>query len=135
VRLWTGDADEQAAARAAGIEAERGRMMVDAVTREAELDEVTDALLLTDSDDFNALAAAELRTELGHEHVQRLAPHPDAPYLLPPVHERGLLPSYDEMAQAFAEGAQVVATKGAGGGISLSFVTAAPTADTAHGPR
>ena len=55
VRVWTGDTDEQAAARAAGLEADRGRMMVDAVTREAELEEVTDALLLTSSDDFNAL--------------------------------------------------------------------------------
>ena len=40
-------------------------MMVDAVDREAELEEVTDALLLTRSDDFNAVAAAELRGELG----------------------------------------------------------------------
>jgi hypothetical protein len=125
VRLWTGDADEQAAARAAGIDADRGRMMVDAVTREAELDEVTDALLLTPSDDFNALAAAELRTELGHEHVQRLAPHPDAPYLVSPAHESGLLPSFDELTQAFADGARVVATQRAGGAISLSFVKSA----------
>jgi NhaP-type Na+/H+ or K+/H+ antiporter len=135
VRLWTGDADAQAAARAAGMDADRGRMMVDAVTREAELDEVTDALLLTDSDDFNAMAAAELRAELGYEHVQRLAPHPDAPYLVPPAHEGGLLPSYDNLTQAFADGAQVVATKGAGGAISLSFVSAAPTPDTAHTSR
>jgi hypothetical protein len=126
VRLWTGDADEQAAARAAGLPADRGRLMVDAMAREAELDEVTDALLLTASDDFNALAAAELRAELGHEHVQRLAPHPDAPYLVPPVHERGLLPSYDELERAFADGGQVVATQRAGGAISLSFVTPPP---------
>jgi hypothetical protein len=121
VRVWTGDVDEQAAARAAGLEADRGRMMVDAVTREAELDEVTDALLLTSSDDFNALAAAELRTELGHEHVQRLAPDPHSPFLVPPIHERGLLPSYAEMARAFADGAEVVARQGSGGTITLSF--------------
>jgi NhaP-type Na+/H+ or K+/H+ antiporter len=126
VRLWTGDANEQAAARAAGLEADRGRMMVDAVTREAELDEVTDALLLTSSDDFNALAAAELRTELGHEHVQRLSPDPHSPYLVPPQHEAGLLPSYEELARAFADGAQVVATRGRGGALRLSFVTPAP---------
>ena len=99
VRVWTGDADEQAAARAAGLEADRGRMMVDAVTREAELDEVTDALLLTRNDDFNALAAEELRIELGHAHVQRLAPDPDAPVLVPPHHETGLLLSYAEMSE------------------------------------
>ncbi|HSD81529.1 MAG TPA: cation:proton antiporter [Solirubrobacteraceae bacterium] len=124
VRVWTGDAGEQAAARAAGLEADRGRMMVDAVNREAELDEVTDALLLTRSDDFNALAAEELRVELGHEHVQRLAPHPDAPFLVPPAHESGLLLSYAEMSERFAGGAQLVAETTRAGTIGLFFVEA-----------
>jgi hypothetical protein len=115
VRVWTGDAAEQAAARAAGLEADRGRMMVDAVTREAELDEVTDALLLTRSDDFNALAAEELRVELGHAHVQRLAPDPEAPVLVPPAHEGGLLPTYAEMDRRIAEGARIAAELGRGG--------------------
>ena len=109
VRVWTGDADEQTAARAAGLEADRGRMMVDAVNREAELDEVTDALLLTSSDDFNALAAEQLRVELGHGHVHRLAPDPNAPVLVPPSHERDLLPSYAEMSRSFAAGNRFVA--------------------------
>jgi NhaP-type Na+/H+ or K+/H+ antiporter len=124
VRVWTGDADEQAAARAAGLEADRGRMMVDAVTREAELDEVTDALLLTGSDDFNALAAEQLRVELGHDHVQRLAPDPDAPFLIPPVHEAGLLLTYAEMSEHFAGGAQLVAELGPAATIRLYFVRA-----------
>jgi NhaP-type Na+/H+ or K+/H+ antiporter len=119
VRMWTGDAREREAARAAGVEADRGRMMVDAITREAELDEVTDAFLLTRSDDFNALAAAELRVELGHQHVHRLAPHPDAPYLLPPAREDGLLPSYDELAQALAGGAMVTISTAPGGALQL----------------
>ena len=122
VRLWTGDAGEREAARAAGLEADRGRMMVDAVTREAELDEVTDAFLLTRSDDFNALAAAELRVELGHQHVQRLAPDPEAPFLVAPAREPGLLPGYDELAQAFAEGARVTIVTAPGGAIELRFV-------------
>ena len=122
VRLWTGDAGEREAARAAGLEANRGRMMVDAVTREAELDEVTDAFLLTRSDDFNTLAAAELRAELGHQHVQRLAPDPDAPFLMPPAREPGLLPGYDELAQAFAEGAEVTVVTAPGGAIELRIV-------------
>ena len=122
VRVWTGDIDEQAAARAAGLEADRGRMMVDAVTREAELEEVTDALLLTSSDDFNALAAEELRVELGHDHVQRLAPDPDSPFLVPPVHEDGLLLSYAEMSEHFADGAELVAETTRAGTIRLSFV-------------
>jgi NhaP-type Na+/H+ or K+/H+ antiporter len=122
VRVWTGDADEQAAARAAGLEADRGRMMVDAVTREAELDEVTDALLLTGSDDFNALAAEELRVELGHDHVQRLAPDPDAPVLVPPAHEAGLLLSYAEMSERFADGDRLVAETTPAGTIKLYFI-------------
>jgi NhaP-type Na+/H+ or K+/H+ antiporter len=119
VRMWTGDAREREAARAAGLEADRGRMMVDSITREAELDEVTDAFLLTRSDDFNALAAAELRVELGHQHVHRLAPHPDAPYLLPPAREDGLLPSYDELARALADGATVTIATAPGGALQL----------------
>ena len=122
VRVWTGDAGEQAAARAAGLEADRGRMMVDAVTREAELEEVTDALLLTSSDDFNALAAEELRIELGHDHVQRLAPDPEAPFLVAPAHEEGLLLSYAEMSDRFADGAELVAETTRAGTITLCFV-------------
>jgi NhaP-type Na+/H+ or K+/H+ antiporter len=114
VRVWTGDAREQAAARGAGLDAGRGRMMVDAVSREAELDEVTDALLLTPSDDFNALAAEELRVELGHAHVQRLAPDHDAPFLVPPQHETGLLPSYAELSREVGGGARFEAEIAAG---------------------
>jgi NhaP-type Na+/H+ or K+/H+ antiporter len=121
VRVWTGDAGEQVAARAAGLDADRGRMMVDAVTREAELDEVTDALLLTPSDDFNALAAEELRVELGHAHVQRLAPDPEAPVLIPPHHETGLLPSYAEMERRFAEGERIAVEYGSSGAPRLFF--------------
>jgi NhaP-type Na+/H+ or K+/H+ antiporter len=123
-RLWTGDAAERDAARAAGIDADRGRMMVDAVSREAELEEVTDALLLTSHDDFNALAAAELRIELGHDRVHRLAPDPEAPALLPPEHEYGLLPTYAEMERRFAEGARVVVeSEGATGTFRVCFET------------
>jgi hypothetical protein len=122
VRVWTGDAGEQAAARAAGLEADRGRMMVDAVSREAELDEVTDALLLTRSDDFNALAAEQLRVELGHDHVQRLSPDPHAPMLVPPAHEAGLLLSYAEMSDHFGSGARLVAETTAAGTLRLWFV-------------
>jgi NhaP-type Na+/H+ or K+/H+ antiporter len=91
VRLWVGRPADQAAARAAGMAADRGRMMLDAVSREAELEEVTDALLLTGSDDFNALAAAQLGLELGHGRVFRVAPDVDAMDLLAPPGEEGIL--------------------------------------------
>jgi len=85
--------------------------MVDAISREAELEEVTDALLLTRSYDFNTLGAAELREELGQGHVYRLAPRPDEPDLLPPSREKGILGdrslSFDELERQFAAGAQI----------------------------
>src|SRR5262249_59834199 len=111
VRMWVGPLDQQAAARQAGIDADRGRIMVDAISREAELEEVTDAVLLTGSDDFNTLAAAELRNELGHHHVFRIAPNPHDPDLLPPSREAGILGSrsltFDELDRQFANGARI----------------------------
>ena len=89
VRMWVGPLEQQDAARDAGLEADRGRIMVDAISREGELEEVTDALLLTASDDFNMLGAAELRDELGHGHVYRIAPQPEDSNLLPPSREAG----------------------------------------------
>jgi NhaP-type Na+/H+ or K+/H+ antiporter len=112
VRMWVGPLGDQAAARDVGLDADRGRIMVDAISREAELEEVTDALLLTRSDDFNNLGAAELREELGHGHVYRVAPHPDEPDLLPPSREAGILGSrsltYAELDRQFAAGARIV---------------------------
>jgi NhaP-type Na+/H+ or K+/H+ antiporter len=112
VRMWVGPAAEQTAARAAGLDADRGRMMIDAVNREVELEEITDAVLLTRSDDFNAVAAAELRDELGHGHVYRVAPDPDAPDLLPPSGEPGILGdrslTFAELDRRVAAGARIV---------------------------
>jgi NhaP-type Na+/H+ or K+/H+ antiporter len=112
VRMWVGPTADQVAARAAGLEADHGRMMVDAVEREAELEEVTDALLVTRSDDFNALAAVQLRPEVGHGHVFRVAPDPAAQDLLPPAGEGGILGSADltfaEVSRRFAAGARFV---------------------------
>ena len=112
VRMWVGPAADQEAARAAGLEADRGRMMVDEVDKEAELEEVTDALLVTRSDDFNAIAAAELRPELGHGHVFRVAPDPEEPDLLPPASEGGILGSraltFAELSSRFAAGARIL---------------------------
>src|SRR4051794_24066351 len=109
--------------------------MVDAVTREAELDEVTDALLLTRSDDFNALAAAQLRAELGHDHVLRLAPDPHAPFLVPPRHERDLLLSYAEMSEHFSDGARLIAETTPSKTLRLYFVRDDGTRTPALGDR
>ncbi|HET9322413.1 MAG TPA: sodium:proton antiporter [Gaiellaceae bacterium] len=122
VRMWVGPADHRTAAQGAGLHADRGRIMVDAVSREAELEEVTDALFLTESDDFNTLGAADLRDELGHEHVFRIAPHPEEPHLVPPSREAGILGdrslTFEELDRQFAAGARIVTrtpeTTGAG---------------------
>jgi NhaP-type Na+/H+ or K+/H+ antiporter len=114
VRMWVGPPEQQDAARDAGLDADRGRIMVDAISREAELEEVTDALLLTRSDDFNTLGAVELRNELGHRHVHRIAPHPDEPTLLPPSRETGIFANrsltFAELDRQFDRGARIVTT-------------------------
>jgi NhaP-type Na+/H+ or K+/H+ antiporter len=73
VRLWTGRRDEQEAAQATGLDAGPPPLGVDVERLESELEEVSDALVITESDDFNALAAYELRQELGRDRVYRLA--------------------------------------------------------------
>ena len=111
VRLWAGPST-QAAAHAAGLEADSGRMLVDSLNREAELEEVTDAVLLSRSDDFNALAATELRGDLGHGHVYRIAPDRDGPDLLPPATEANILGGHDltlaELTQRLGQGERFV---------------------------
>ena len=112
VRLWSGRAVDQEAARAVGLTAERGKMMLDAISRETELEDVTDALLLTGNDDFNALAALALRTELGHGRVHRVAPDLDETDLLAPAGEKGILGTdmltSADLGRRFAAGARLV---------------------------
>src|SRR5262249_33771779 len=74
VRIWTSRLDEQAAAGELGIDVRRAPLAEDVESREAELEEVDQALLLTDSDHFNALAAYTLRRGMGTNRVYRLAP-------------------------------------------------------------
>lgn len=119
VRLWTGRDDERDAALAEGLTARTGRLGADLAAREAELEDVTDALLLTDSDDFNALAASQLRREIGHEHVFSLPP---SGALLDPASahaEQGTLfehgMTFEALARRFADGATVVSAAGDGG--------------------
>jgi Sodium/hydrogen exchanger family len=112
VRMWVGPAKDRAAALEAGLDADRGRMMLGALDREAELEEITDALLLTRSDDFNAVAAADLRGEIGHGHVYRVAPDPEEADLLPPSIDAGILGNdtltFAELNNLFEAGARFV---------------------------
>jgi NhaP-type Na+/H+ or K+/H+ antiporter len=69
VVLWTTREPEREAARAAGIETTAPPFGPEAVRMEAELEDVGEALVIGESDDYNHLAAHELRAVLGHEHV------------------------------------------------------------------
>ena len=108
-------------------------MMLDAMSRETELEDVTDALLLTGNDDFDALAALALRTELGHGRVYRAAPDIDETDLLAPAGEQGILGAdmltSAELGRRFAAGARLVEEPVNGGAsdgdFALFVVTAA----------
>ena len=92
VLMWISNPDDRAAAHKAGLDAGMVPVGVEAAS---QLEEVSDALLLTESDDFNALAGYELRLELGVDRVHRLA-----------FREGGLdpTPSYAEGGVLFADG-------------------------------
>jgi hypothetical protein len=128
VRLWTGSPEEQAAAREAGLDAGNARLGVDLASREAELEEVGDALLVTASDDFNALAAYELRRDLGSDHVYRIAPGGDLLDLVPAYAEGSILfgreLTFAEIDRRFQAGAEVVEAPaaGTGDGVTPLFV-------------
>jgi NhaP-type Na+/H+ or K+/H+ antiporter len=151
VRLWTGEPDEQAAARKAGLDAGQARLGVDVASREAELEAINAALIVTANDDFNALAAFELRQDLGSDRVYRLAPQPGTLDLVPEYAEGGILfgqdLTYAELTRRFEAGAQLVELsadrdfdQGGGNGVTpLFFVTGsggfrAITADTRSEP-
>jgi NhaP-type Na+/H+ or K+/H+ antiporter len=126
VRLWTGRSEEQAAAREAGLEAGNARLGVDLASREEELEEITDALVMTESDDFNALAAFELRQELGRDHVYRLAPRGELLDLVPAYAEGQILfdeeLTFSELTRRFDAGARLVQVAEDRDGVTPLFV-------------
>jgi hypothetical protein len=126
VRLWTGRSDEQAAAREAGLAAGKARLGADLASREEELEEVTDALLMTESDDFNALAAFELRQELGRDHVYRLSPPGDLLDLVPAYAEGRILfgedVTYSDLNRRFDGGARLVEVASERDGVTPLFI-------------
>ena len=85
---------------------------MDVESRDAELEEVSDALLLTASDDFNALAAYELRQELGAGRVYRLPPSEGGSEPAPAYAEGALLfaegLTFGELSRHFEAGARIV---------------------------
>lgn len=129
VRLWSGRADEREAARTVGLDAQDARLGDGAERGEEELEDVSDALLLTSSDDFNALAAFELRRELGTDHVYRLPPDESVLDVVPVAAQGDTLFTPDlthaELTRRLEDGARlVVVTEPADGMVPLFVVTA-----------
>ncbi len=119
VLMWAGLDEQREAIRRAGLELAPGELLASAAARGAELEGITAVLLLTDEDDFNALAAAELAgTAKGP--VYRLgARRPShgvvAPYTGGEILFGASLTRYD-MGQRYAGGARI-STHPAPGGI------------------
>ena len=75
VLLWAGQEQERARIRQAHLELAKGELLASAAGSGALLEGVTDVLLLTDEDDFNALASTLLQAgDEGEIQVYRLGP-------------------------------------------------------------
>lgn len=111
VLMWAGRDDQRRAVTAAGLPLAPGDMLAAATGRGAELEGVTAVLLLTDEDDFNALASTVLETT-AEGPVYRLGP---------PTAEHGVVAPYTgseilfggrltrpAVARRFAAGAAIV---------------------------
>jgi hypothetical protein len=71
--MWAGLDQQRERIRRAGLELAPGELLAAATGRGARLEDITAVLLLTDEDDFNALASV-LLTETVEGRVYRLAP-------------------------------------------------------------
>jgi len=125
VRLWTGSAAERHAAASAGLDAVEPPLGLDLARLEAELEEASAAVVVTGSDDYNALVAYELRRELGTDRVYRLAPAEPREEPVP-THAEGRVLfgealTHATLAARLAAGARIVST-GVGDGLDFSLV-------------
>jgi NhaP-type Na+/H+ or K+/H+ antiporter len=93
VLMWAGLEHERDDIRSAGIELAPGELLAAATGEGAELEGVTEVLLLTDEDDFNALAATTLRGNLDGP-VYRIAA---------PRHTHGVVAPYTDDEVLFTE--------------------------------
>ena len=87
VLMWAGLQDQRDQLTSAGLERASGGLLATATSRGAELEGVTAVLLLTDEDDFNALASATLQANLGRAGLPRTGP-PRQPRRCRPLHRR-----------------------------------------------
>ncbi|MGW6820226.1 cation:proton antiporter [Streptomyces sp. NPDC055005] len=111
VLMWAGLDRQRQSIRDAGLELAPGELLAAATGAGAELEGITDVLLLTDEDDFNALALMTLK-ETAEGPVHRL---------MPPTRSHGVVAPYTgsevlfsaglnrpELARRYAAGARIV---------------------------
>jgi NhaP-type Na+/H+ or K+/H+ antiporter len=77
VLMWAGSAQERTRITEAGLELAAGELMAAATDPQARLEGITSVYLLTDDDDFNALASVALRDSVDGP-VRRISPPPDS---------------------------------------------------------
>ncbi|MEV7404145.1 cation:proton antiporter [Streptomyces sp. NPDC091267] len=94
VLMWAGADGERARIEEAGLQLAPGELLASATGAGAELEGITGVLLLTDEDDFNALAAMTLRESVEGE-VHRLGP---------PSASHGVVAPYTGGASLFGAG-------------------------------
>ena len=91
--MWAGLERQRDAIAAAGLDLAPGELLADAAGEGAELEGITAVLLLTDEDDFNALAVTTLQGTLDGP-VYRVAP---------PRHTHGVVAPYATEEVPFPE--------------------------------
>ncbi|MFI6764663.1 cation:proton antiporter [Streptomyces sp. NPDC050355] len=90
VLMWAGPERQRDRIRDAGIELAAGELMAAATDPEARLEGVTAVLLLTDDDDFNALASIVVQDGVEGP-VYRVGPPPGLPGVVAPTTGGGIL--------------------------------------------
>ncbi|MET7299665.1 cation:proton antiporter [Embleya sp. NPDC005575] len=90
VLMLAGLAQERDRIREAGIELAAGELLATVTDPEARLEGITAVLLLTDDDDFNALASVVVRNRLD-EGVYRIGPPPGGQGIVAPYTGDGIL--------------------------------------------
>jgi hypothetical protein len=111
VLMWAGGDGQRQRIQAAGLRLAHGRLLADATGRGAELEGITTVLLLTNEDDFNALAAVALEGTLDGGVYRVAAPSQDvgvvAPFTRGELLFGGPLTGV-EIARRHREGAEII---------------------------
>jgi hypothetical protein len=129
--MWAGLEQQRTQIKQAGLELAPGELVAAATGRGARLEGITDVLLLTDEDDFNALAAALLAGSV-EGRVYRLAPQLRSHGVVAPYTGGEVLFSDDltrpTVNDRYADGARISVRPASGGpadGADLLFLVRA----------